>query len=113
MCVFRTGKRTQWGLVMDGWNSMIRYYKNNFSDGFRQVRFSLLTHSKLPLFLSYFRISLVQDSIDLFLGNYAVDEADMSTNLHEAKDWKFLTVRNTYPPTHTHALIRSVCVCEV
>ncbi|KAG7475221.1 phosphatidylinositide phosphatase SAC1-A isoform X1 [Solea senegalensis] len=33
----RTGKRTQWGLVMDGWNSMIRYYKNNFSDGFRQV----------------------------------------------------------------------------
>lgn len=34
----RTGKRTQWGLIMDGWNSMIRYYKNNFSDGFRQVR---------------------------------------------------------------------------
>ncbi|GAA6083858.1 phosphatidylinositol-3-phosphatase SAC1-B isoform X1, partial [Tachysurus ichikawai] len=64
----RTGKRTQWGLVMDGWNSMIRYYKNNFSDGFRQ------------------------DSIDLFLGNYAVDEADMSTTLHEAKDWKFLTL---------------------
>ncbi|KAK3541362.1 hypothetical protein QTP86_023088 [Hemibagrus guttatus] len=64
----RTGKRTQWGLVMDGWNSMIRYYKNNFSDGFRQ------------------------DSIDLFLGNYAVDEADISTTLHEAKDWKFLTL---------------------
>ncbi|KTF71429.1 hypothetical protein cypCar_00047450 [Cyprinus carpio] len=33
----RTGRRTQWGLLMDGWNSMIRYYKNNFSDGFRQV----------------------------------------------------------------------------
>lgn len=33
----RTGKRTQWGLIMDGWNSLIRYYKNNFSDGFRQV----------------------------------------------------------------------------
>uniref|UniRef100_A0AAR2LR20 SAC domain-containing protein n=1 Tax=Pygocentrus nattereri TaxID=42514 RepID=A0AAR2LR20_PYGNA len=64
----RTGKRTQWGLLMDGWNSMIRYYKNNFSDGFRQ------------------------DSIDLFLGNYAVDEADMSTALHEPKDWKFLTL---------------------
>ncbi|KAI4891931.1 hypothetical protein NFI96_021902 [Prochilodus magdalenae] len=64
----RTGKRTQWGLLMDGWNSMIRYYKNNFSDGFRQ------------------------DSIDLFLGNYAVDEADMSTPLHEPKDWKFLTL---------------------
>uniref|UniRef100_A0A8C7CKN9 SAC1 like phosphatidylinositide phosphatase b n=1 Tax=Oncorhynchus kisutch TaxID=8019 RepID=A0A8C7CKN9_ONCKI len=63
-----TGKRTQWGLVMDGWNSMIRYYKNNFSDGFRQ------------------------DSIDLFLGNYAIDEADMTTPLHETKDWKFLTL---------------------
>uniref|UniRef100_A0A8C7M3K6 SAC1 like phosphatidylinositide phosphatase b n=1 Tax=Oncorhynchus kisutch TaxID=8019 RepID=A0A8C7M3K6_ONCKI len=63
-----TGKRTQWGLVMDGWNSMIRYYKNNFSDGFRQ------------------------DSIDLFLGNYSIDEADMTTPLHETKDWKFLTL---------------------
>uniref|UniRef100_A0A8C9ZNL3 SAC1 like phosphatidylinositide phosphatase b n=1 Tax=Sander lucioperca TaxID=283035 RepID=A0A8C9ZNL3_SANLU len=64
----RTGKRTQWGLLMDGWNSMIRYYKNNFSDGFRQ------------------------DSIDLFLGNYAVDEAVWTTPLHDPKDWKFLTL---------------------
>ena len=23
---------------MDGWNSLIRYFKNNFGDGFRQVR---------------------------------------------------------------------------
>lgn len=36
--VVRTGKRTRVGLLMDGWNSMIRYYKNNFSDGFRQVQ---------------------------------------------------------------------------
>uniref|UniRef100_A0AAY4AAY3 SAC domain-containing protein n=1 Tax=Denticeps clupeoides TaxID=299321 RepID=A0AAY4AAY3_9TELE len=64
----RTGKRTHVGLLMDGWNSMIRYYKNNFSDGFRQ------------------------DSLDLFLGNYAVDEADLNTPLHEPKDWKFLTL---------------------
>ncbi|XP_039592108.1 phosphatidylinositol-3-phosphatase SAC1-B [Polypterus senegalus] len=64
----RTGKRTQWGLVMDGWNAMIRYYKNNFSDGFRQ------------------------DSIDLFLGNYAVDEADSLAPLRVQKDWKFLTL---------------------
>uniref|UniRef100_A0A8C2ZFV6 SAC1 like phosphatidylinositide phosphatase b n=1 Tax=Cyclopterus lumpus TaxID=8103 RepID=A0A8C2ZFV6_CYCLU len=64
----RTGKRTQWGLLMDGWNSMIRYYKNNFSDGFRQ------------------------DSIDLFLGNYAVDEADWANPLRDPKDWKFLTL---------------------
>uniref|UniRef100_A0A8C2GRL1 SAC1 like phosphatidylinositide phosphatase a n=1 Tax=Cyprinus carpio TaxID=7962 RepID=A0A8C2GRL1_CYPCA len=65
-CGFTTGKRTHWGLVMDGWNSMIRYYKNNFSDGFRQ------------------------DSIDLFLGNYTVDETDGLTPLHMQKDWKFL-----------------------
>ncbi|XP_076864540.1 phosphatidylinositol-3-phosphatase SAC1-A [Brachyhypopomus gauderio] len=64
----RTGKRTQWGLIMDGWNSLIRYYKNNFSDGFRQ------------------------DSIDLFLGNYTVDEMDVSTPLQLQKDWKFLTL---------------------
>ncbi|KAL7829311.1 hypothetical protein AOLI_G00301960 [Acnodon oligacanthus] len=65
----RTGKRTQWGLVMDGWNSMIRYYKNNFSDGFRQ------------------------DSIDLFLGNYTVDESVIGlTPLRVQKDWKFLTL---------------------
>uniref|UniRef100_A0A8C8F9U3 SAC domain-containing protein n=1 Tax=Oncorhynchus tshawytscha TaxID=74940 RepID=A0A8C8F9U3_ONCTS len=64
----RTGKRTQMGLVMDGVNSAIRYYKNNFSDGFRQ------------------------DSIDLFLGNYAVYETDGSTPLRIQKDWKFLTV---------------------
>uniref|UniRef100_A0A9J7Z5T1 SAC1 like phosphatidylinositide phosphatase a n=1 Tax=Cyprinus carpio carpio TaxID=630221 RepID=A0A9J7Z5T1_CYPCA len=62
----RTGKRTHWGLVMDGWNSMIRYYKNNFSDGFRQ------------------------DSIDLFLGNYTVDETESLTPLHVQKDYKFL-----------------------
>ncbi|XP_057211205.1 phosphatidylinositol-3-phosphatase SAC1-A [Triplophysa rosa] len=64
----RTGKRTHWGLVMDGWNSMIRYYKNNFSDGFRQ------------------------DSIDLFLGNYTVDETDGLMAMHMQKDWKFLTL---------------------
>ncbi|CAG9764063.1 unnamed protein product [Ceutorhynchus assimilis] len=41
----RTGKRTKAGLIQDGINSLMRYYKNNFNDGFRQ------------------------DSIDLFLGN--------------------------------------------
>ncbi|KAK2864692.1 hypothetical protein Q7C36_003846 [Tachysurus vachellii] len=64
----RTGKRTHWGLLMDGWNSMIRYYKNNFSDGFRQ------------------------DSIDLFLGNYSVDESESLTPLQMQKGWKFLTL---------------------
>ncbi|NP_001086149.1 phosphatidylinositol-3-phosphatase SAC1 isoform 1 [Xenopus laevis] len=64
----RTGKRTQWGLLMDGWNSLIRYYKNNFSDGFRQ------------------------DSIDLFLGNYSVEEAYSTSPLHIQTDWKFLAL---------------------
>uniref|UniRef100_A0A8C5QM49 Phosphatidylinositol-3-phosphatase SAC1 n=1 Tax=Leptobrachium leishanense TaxID=445787 RepID=A0A8C5QM49_9ANUR len=64
----RTGKRTQWGLVMDGWNSLIRYYKNNFSDGFRQ------------------------DSIDLFLGNYSVDEGYSTSPLNVQADWKFLAL---------------------
>lgn len=33
----RTGKRTRKGLVEDGWNSVMRYLKNNFFDGARQV----------------------------------------------------------------------------
>lgn len=32
----RTGKRTKFGLLRDGVNSMTRYYKNNLTDGFRQ-----------------------------------------------------------------------------
>nr|XP_060483867.1 phosphatidylinositol-3-phosphatase SAC1 [Panthera onca] len=64
----RTGKRTQLGLVMDGWNSLIRYYKNNFSDGFRQ------------------------DSIDLFLGNYSVDELESHSPLSVPRDLKFLAL---------------------
>ncbi|OWK02458.1 SACM1L, partial [Cervus elaphus hippelaphus] len=64
----RTGKRTQLGLIMDGWNSLIRYYKNNFSDGFRQ------------------------DSIDLFLGNYSVDELESHSPLSVPRDLKFLAV---------------------
>lgn len=33
----RTGKRTFQGLIQDGINSLTRYFKNNFLDGFRQV----------------------------------------------------------------------------
>ena len=36
--IFRTGKRTPLGALKDGYNSAIRYYYNNFADGFRQVR---------------------------------------------------------------------------
>lgn len=34
----RTGKRTKQGLLQDGYNSVSRYFKNNFFDGPRQVR---------------------------------------------------------------------------
>lgn len=33
----RTGKRTMQGVLIDGINSMLRYYLNNFRDGHRQV----------------------------------------------------------------------------
>lgn len=33
----RTGKRSVQGAIQDGINSLTRYYKNNFTDGFRQV----------------------------------------------------------------------------
>lgn len=46
----RTGKRTKAGALNDGKNSLIRYYLNNLADGERQ------------------------DGIDLFLGNYVVDD---------------------------------------
>ncbi|XP_064641068.1 phosphatidylinositol-3-phosphatase SAC1-like [Lineus longissimus] len=64
----RLGKRTKFGLLQDGWNSALRYFKNNFSDGFRQ------------------------DSIDLFLGNYIVEESEGITKqspFKVDKDWKF------------------------
>uniref|UniRef100_A0A182K2S0 Phosphatidylinositol-3-phosphatase SAC1 n=1 Tax=Anopheles christyi TaxID=43041 RepID=A0A182K2S0_9DIPT len=48
----RTGKRTFKGLLRDGLNSLTRYIKNNFTDGFRQ------------------------DSIELFLGMYRVREGE-------------------------------------
>ncbi|VDK20873.1 unnamed protein product [Taenia asiatica] len=37
----RTGKRTFKGMLMDGYNSLVRYCLNNFADGFRQDAFNL------------------------------------------------------------------------
>jgi hypothetical protein len=34
----RTGQRTKAGAIQDGVNSVVRYVKNNFMDGPRQVR---------------------------------------------------------------------------
>ncbi|XP_055604913.1 phosphatidylinositol-3-phosphatase SAC1 [Uranotaenia lowii] len=66
----RTGKRTKMGLMRDGINSLTRYYKNNFNDGFRQ------------------------DSIDLFLGNYAIQDGEGLTvqcPLVIQKGWRYGT----------------------
>lgn len=66
----RTGKRTRWGLLKDLSNSITRYYKNNFSDGFRQ------------------------DSIDLFLGRYCIEEGEgvmRPCPLDAEKGWKYIT----------------------
>merc|ERR1719234_2909461 len=52
----RTGKRTKLGLLEDGRRSLIRYYKNNFADGFRQ------------------------DSLDLFVGNHCVSPTEGVTH---------------------------------
>uniref|UniRef100_A0A1B6DBF0 Phosphatidylinositol-3-phosphatase SAC1 n=1 Tax=Clastoptera arizonana TaxID=38151 RepID=A0A1B6DBF0_9HEMI len=66
----RTGKRTQLGLIKDGVNSITRYYKNNFTDGFRQ------------------------DAIDLFLGHYVVNQNECVTTacpLEVNRGWKYFT----------------------
>ncbi|CAG2121709.1 unnamed protein product, partial [Medioppia subpectinata] len=52
-------------------NSLVRYYKNNFADGFRQ------------------------DAIDLFLGYYKVDENEgklVKCPLKDRQEWKYLTL---------------------
>jgi hypothetical protein len=60
----RTGKRTPLGALKDGYNSAIRYYYNNFADGFRQ------------------------DAIDLFLGNYTINPWEtVSSPLQRTSSW--------------------------
>lgn len=58
----RTGKRTRVGLLRDGINSLTRYYKNNFNDGFRQ------------------------DALDLFHGT-----TEVRSPYHIDRGWKYIT----------------------
>ncbi|KAK2713729.1 phosphatidylinositol-3-phosphatase SAC1-like [Artemia franciscana] len=60
----RTGKRTIFGSLKDGYNSLLRYYKNNFSDRFRQ------------------------DAIDFFHGHWTVDDG-LPVLITEKRGWKF------------------------
>lgn len=59
--------------------------------------------------LMYFR--WFQDSIDLFLGNFAVDESDGPTPLRVQKDWKFLTVSILVPVSCYQQQKYSECEC--
>lgn len=54
----------------------------------------------------------MQDSIDLFLGNYAVEEADWTTPIHDPKDWKFLTVRKDKGNKHMYYSPLQVFDCD-
>lgn len=66
----RTGKRTKVGVLEDGRRSLIRYFKNNFADGFRQ------------------------DSLDLFVGNYIVSPTEGVTHespvINNRQDQRYL-----------------------
>ncbi|XP_002163746.2 phosphatidylinositol-3-phosphatase SAC1 [Hydra vulgaris] len=64
----RTGKRSSFGVLQDGVNSLIRYYKNNFADGFRQ------------------------DGIDLILGNYNISTNDKVSPLKIQTGYKYLAL---------------------
>jgi len=65
----RTGKRTMTGVMRDGYNSGIRYIKNNFVDGYRQ------------------------DAMEVFLGNYKVKSTEGTSAecspLDRVRDWKY------------------------
>lgn len=67
------GKRSVLGVLQDGWNSAVRYYMNNFTDGFRQ------------------------DSLDLFIGNFAVeDDVDGMSDLRLTYDYIHALLSPTY-----------------
>jgi len=71
----RTGKRQFWGPLKDGVNCAIRYIINNFYDGTRQ------------------------DAIDLFLGNYVVDESEglsKASPFQTDTDLKFFALPTTF-----------------
>ncbi|KAI0932523.1 hypothetical protein AcV5_004276 [Taiwanofungus camphoratus] len=62
----RTGKRTRKGMFEDGWNSAMRYLKNNFFDGARQDAYDLMTGSFVPR-RSWVPSALVRDHRPLII----------------------------------------------
>lgn len=83
----RTGKRSWRGVLNDGFNSLTRYYMNNFSDGYKQ------------------------DSIDLILGNYQVSEDECISSkcpLIVKKSWMYKTVIYDYFIIHRFMIIKDI-----
>jgi len=74
----RTGKRSQKGVMKDGFNSLSRYYINNFKDGLRQVIIPLFSWQRV-YHLNYTN----QVSIDLFLGVQHVESIDINVFIDE------------------------------
>lgn len=84
----RTGRRTKLGAFRDGINSLTRYYKNNFADGYRQVR-NLLDNFGLILIYIF-----LQDSLELFLGRYIVQDGEctlIQCPLESERNWRYAT----------------------
>lgn len=57
---------------------------------------------------------LFQDAIDLFLGNYSVDEVEPASPLHVQKDWKFLAVsmQTLFMTGETPITFQSLASCD-
>lgn len=79
----RTGKRTRLGLLKDGVNSAMRYYKNNFGDGFRQ------------------------DAIDLFLGI-----GDFRTARQIERGWRYITFPSVFLVACTMFVVCAILPAE-
>lgn len=67
----RTGKRSWKGALEDGRRSVIRYYKNNFRDGERQVRARMSFPRCWPVLTLYHPFPL-QDALDLITGSWKI-----------------------------------------
>ena len=65
----RTGKRTRLGLLEDGYKSIMRYLKNNFFDGARQVWTSAALHRHRMIDKRDITTA-VQDAFDLMTGTW-------------------------------------------
>lgn len=66
----RTGKRTKVGALEDGYKSIMRYIKNNYFDGARQVRFFWVAGSASRC-QAYVLMGLAQDAFDLMTGTWS------------------------------------------